>query len=93
MNYEVLISKQALKQLNNLEKEIQNRIKEKLRVLKKDPYKSGSKVDIKKLTGSYNPKLYRLRIGDYRIIYALTNNEIKITEIIRRSKGYKFLGK
>jgi mRNA-degrading endonuclease RelE of RelBE toxin-antitoxin system len=32
-----------------------------------------------------------LRIGDYRAIYFVVNSKIKVTEIIHRSKGYKWL--
>ena len=57
----------------------------------RNPFKKRSGADIKKLEGSFNPALYRLRVGDYRIIYAIIDKEIKVTEIISRSKRYKWL--
>ena len=35
--------------------------------------------------------LYRLRVGDYRIIYYENSKCIKVTQIIHRSKGYDWL--
>ncbi len=87
--YKVKISKKAAKQLQKTEEP--ERIKKKLRKLKKEPWKPRAKLDIKKIKGSKNPKLYRLRIGDYRAIYVIQDEKVKITEIIHRSKGYDFL--
>ncbi|MCD6146431.1 MAG: type II toxin-antitoxin system RelE/ParE family toxin [Thermoplasmata archaeon] len=35
--------------------------------------------------------LYRLRVGDYRIIYYEDDECIKVTQIIHRSRGYDWL--
>lgn len=90
MEFEVLISESALKQLNKLELENIKRIKRKLPVLK-NPLLRRSGADIKKLKGFKNPELYRLRIGDYRIIYIIEKSKVKITEIFHRNKGYNWL--
>lgn len=89
--FEVLISETAIKQLGKLEEQIQSRIKKHLFVLKEDPYRPRPRADIKKLKGFDKPVLYRLRIGDFRIIYAIQENQVKITEIILRKKGYAWL--
>lgn len=89
--YNVLLSKTALKQLRSLDKTTQKRLKTALLNLKADPFKPRSGADIRKLTGSEKPTLYRLRIGDYRAIYAVTKHEVRVTEIIHRSRGYSFL--
>lgn len=88
-NYKVKISKKATKQLKNTENP--ERIKEKLKKLEKESWKPRAKLDIKKLKGSKDPKLYRLRIGDYRAVYTIEEKIVKITEIIHRSQGYGFL--
>jgi len=33
--------------------------------------------------------LYRLRIGDYRAVYAVEGDAVLVTEIFLRGKGYK----
>ncbi|MGD0550826.1 MAG: type II toxin-antitoxin system RelE/ParE family toxin [Candidatus Bathyarchaeia archaeon] len=35
--------------------------------------------------------LFRLRIGDYRVIYAVVAGIVYITDIFHRGKGYKQL--
>lgn len=91
MKFEVLISETAVKQLSKLESQESIRIKNSLTVLKEDPFRSRPKADLKKLKGFSNPSLYRLRIGDFRIIYTIDDKCIKVTEIFRRGKGYAWL--
>ena len=91
MEYKILLSKTALSQLNALDSKLQTRIKDAIRLLKENPFLARPGADIKKLKSLDDPKLYRLRIGDYRIIYFIINDEIKITEIFHRKKGYKWL--
>lgn len=62
-----------------------------------NPYKSRIKTaiekipqgDIRKLQGYNN--MYRLRIGDYRIIYKTTENGIYIDGVLPRGEAYKRL--
>lgn len=46
--------------------------------------------DVKKLSG--NNEDYRLRVGDYRVIYTINDNEliILITKVANRGQAYKF---
>lgn len=89
--FEVLLSQTAVGELNDLGTEARNRIKEHIKMLSEDPFRPRPKADIKKLSGQANPAIYRLRIGDYRVIYAITDSAVKITEIIHRGKGYSWL--
>lgn len=89
--FEVLLSETAVSQLDLLESKQVDRIKESLRKLKEDPFVSRSGADIKKLVSVDDPPLFRLRIGDYRAIYFVGGKEVKVTQIIHRSKGYKWL--
>jgi len=45
--------------------------------------------DIKKLKGEKYPPLYRLRVGKYRIIYHIEDDNIVIAEIDTRGDIYK----
>lgn len=87
--FRVLVSETAVKQLLGLEKQIQARLKLGMKELADNPYLSRPRADIKKLRGSNNPELYRLRVGNFRIIYSVINNEVKVTEIIKRSAAYQ----
>ena len=66
----------ALKKCNDKERD---RIKNAL-ILIREGNISG--LDIKKLKGS--EKIFRVRVGDMRIIYEMQNNDIKVISIKRR---------
>ncbi|MFO7837718.1 MAG: hypothetical protein R6V83_13830 [Candidatus Thorarchaeota archaeon] len=50
-----------------------------------------SGADMKKLVSVGDLPLCRLRIGDYRAIYFVDGEEVKVTQMIHRNKGYKWL--
>ncbi|MHA1730035.1 MAG: type II toxin-antitoxin system RelE family toxin [Promethearchaeota archaeon] len=89
--YKVFLSQTAIAQLKLLDSKLSDRIKNQLKNLEKDPFSPRSGADIKRLVSISEPPLSRLRIGNYRAIYFVIGNEIKVTEIIHRSKGYKWL--
>jgi mRNA interferase RelE/StbE len=91
MKYKVLVSENSRAFFNSLEEKTQKRIKTALNKLNENPFKKRSGADIKKLEGSFDPILFRLRVGEYRLVYSVIEKEVKITSIIHRSKGYKWL--
>ncbi len=76
MSYQVLIPEPVQKQIELLPQKIQNRIIEKLLELKENPNPRGSK----KMSGSQNE--YRIRIGDYRLIYEINYSEFRIVTLL-----------
>ena len=89
--YDVLLSESAVRFLQRVDSKTAARIKNGLRGLVENPFQNRPKADIKQLVGSFEPVLHRLRVGNYRIIYAIGRSEVKVTEIIARGKGYKWL--
>ena len=85
--YHVTVSETFQKQYSNVDKKLQKRIKEKLQNLKSDPFSSRSGADILPVKGT-NPQKYRVRVGDYRIIYCVEKDTIKVIEMFPRGKGY-----
>ena len=71
MNYHVKLSKNAERSLDVLPNEIVIRIYEALKKLSKNPKPFG----YKKLK---NREGYRIRSGDYRIIYTIDNQELLV---------------
>ncbi len=69
--YTLIYSPSALKQLEKLEKNNRERIMIALERLRIRP----ESCDIKRLVGM---ECYRFRVGDYRIIFDLEKNELKI---------------
>ncbi|MFH1306772.1 MAG: type II toxin-antitoxin system RelE/ParE family toxin [Candidatus Micrarchaeota archaeon] len=90
-HWNTLLSESARRAFYELEDSMQKRMKKAFKFLSKNPFQKRSGADIKKLAGSFNPAFYRLRVGDYRIIYLIDKKEVKITSIIHRSHGYKWL--
>jgi len=80
--YELFYSEKALKQLEKLDKQLQERIISTLERCRIRPH-----AHIKKLVG--NP-YFSLRIGDYRAILNIKNNELRIlvVEVGHRKNVY-----
>jgi len=73
--YQVVFSKMAAKELRHLPNEEIRRVYAKSKELETDPRPSGCK----KLVGE-KEELWRIRVGDYRIIYTI-NDTISIVDI------------
>ena len=84
--YNVNLTKKALKQLRELDEPIKSRILEALVILR--DYGFSRRLDIKKLRGYRNH--YRIRVGEYRILFELEKpNKIIVYAILPRKKAYK----
>lgn len=80
--FEIKWEERALQELNKLEKAISLRIYKKINELK-----SGFlSKDIKKIEGNNR---FRLRIGDYRVLFSLENNIITVWKVGHRKNIYK----
>lgn len=80
MKYKIVIEKLAEKFIIKLPKP------EKERVLKAI-YQLPEGNDIKELKGKKNKGLYRLRVGDYRVIYTIDNGKLVIYVIDSGNHG------
>jgi mRNA interferase RelE/StbE len=83
--YEVLLERRAERDLKKLPQEMFYRIIPKIKVLSENPKPAGCR----KITGSKND--WRIRIGDYRIIYEIDEKEkaVKVMRIRHRREVYK----
>lgn len=82
-DYAISFVRSARKELEALPNPLLGRILNKIEGLAKNP------AGYKKLKGSRD--LYRIRIGDYRVVYSIFDREVRI-EIItvrHRSKAYE----
>jgi len=75
--YEVIFKKSAAKELQNLPQKVQQKILDAVQLISLNPYTE--LLQIKKMKGA--DSLYRVRIQDYRVIYVIENQVIKITII------------
>lgn len=85
MNYRVVLTSTAEKQLKKLPKSIQSKIAGILVSFEIEPKPFGCK----KLTGFEST--YRYRVGDYRIIYEIINKQVIVTvlKIAHRKDVYR----
>ena len=82
-DYRLDISRSAIKELEELPGSVIERVREKIRALSSEPRPPGSK----KLRDRRD---WRVRVGDYRILYTIDDSQrvIDIGAIRHRSKAY-----
>lgn len=78
--YRIIIKKKAKKFIDKLPKNERKRI-----ALEIEQLPNGE--DIKRLKGENNRGLFRLRVGDYRIIYSVDNGELIVYVIDAGNRG------
>jgi len=85
MSYELLIERRAEKDLKKLEASLFTVVVEKIKSLSENPHLAGSR----KLSGFQND--WRIRIGDYRVLYEIDNKArtIKIMRVKHRREVYR----
>ncbi|MDR1113859.1 MAG: type II toxin-antitoxin system RelE/ParE family toxin [Candidatus Margulisbacteria bacterium] len=82
--YQLRIQDRAVKSFKKISEPYKTLIKRKMELLKDF---SNNLPNIKALQGEYR-KLYRLRVGDYRVIFDVKEKEIVVVDIFARGKGY-----
>lgn len=78
MMYQIILLKRAKKFIDRLPMNDKRRIVAAIELLPEG-------TDIKPMKG--NPSLYRLRVGDYRIIYAVDNGQLIVYVIDAGNRG------
>jgi mRNA interferase RelE/StbE len=80
LNYRIEFASSAVREFKALERPVQRRIATRVDALAADPFPP----DVKKLQGA--PDHYRIRVGDYRVIYRV---EKKIVTIVVVKIGHR----
>lgn len=85
MTYQVRLTPAAQRDLDALDRPVLRRIDAKILALAQDPRPSG----VQKLTGEGD--LYRVRVGDYRILYTIEDAAlvVLIVRVRHRSEVYR----
>lgn len=79
--YRLVIAKSAFKQIEKADRSQRNRVRDALIKLADDPYPEGKKW--KRLRGT-DGEFVRLRVGDYRVMYAVAEHAIQILGVVHR---------
>lgn len=78
---QIIYTRQAMKNIKSIDSRVKGRVKTGIENI---PF-----GDIKKLQGYSN--IYRIRIGDYRVIYEIEGETVIIDAILPRGEAYKRL--
>lgn len=81
MKYSLRFESRAVKDLRRLDKQLSKRIVDRIEFMAED-----LRGDVKKLT-NHSPQ-YRLRIGDYRILFDIEDKTIVVQRIRNRREVY-----
>lgn len=79
--YELLFTREFLRRLRKLDRQVQVRILRDLRVLEDNPF-CGKRL-LGRLSG-----LFSLRVGDFRIIYSVSGDRVIIRTVGHRREVY-----
>jgi mRNA interferase RelE/StbE len=81
MKYDIVFKPRSLKDLKSLPKSMRERIVEKIEALR-----NGLAGDVKRLT-DITPE-YRLRVGDYRVLFEVEGTKVIIYRVVNRKDAY-----
>jgi len=92
MRYQVKLHRAVAKTLSRMSPGERSRVIRGLHILETNPYESRVGADIFRLKGTKGREdLFRLRIGDYRVVYAVEERTVYITDLFHRGRGYVHL--
>ena len=86
--YRVEFTKSSRKEFERLPAKLRLKIAEALRVLSQNPY--SELLKIKKLKGA--DALYRIRLGDYRVVYNIRDERLVVIVIKIGHRGQVYRG-
>ena len=79
--FQVILTEHAVTDLKDIPKELRDQVHQDLKALESSPSLSPPKV---KRLRTFRPPLYRLRSGEYRVLYRVQGNIVTILRIIDR---------
>jgi mRNA-degrading endonuclease RelE of RelBE toxin-antitoxin system len=90
MRYEIVFSPEALEDFRALEAHVRSEVRDALEThLRHEPMKT-SKSRIKRLRGLARPQ-YRLRVGDVRVFYDVTESTVDLLAVVVKSDAQEWL--
>ena len=79
--FQVVLTQHAIADLEEVSKEIRGQIQRDLKTVQKSPLPSGTQI--KRLKG-FRPPIYRLRSGDFRVLYRIREDKVTVLRVIDR---------
>jgi mRNA interferase RelE/StbE len=82
VTYHVELLPAAVRELRKLDRTAQDRISKVITLLAEDPRPPAAKM----LTGDDRPRLWRVRTGDYRVIYQIHDDVLLVVVVAARHR-------
>ena len=79
--FQITLTEHAVSDLKAVPQELQGQIHRDLRALESNPFPSGARI---KRLRKYRPPVYRLRSGDFRVLYHIQGNTVTILRVVDR---------
>jgi len=79
--FQVVLTEHAIADLEEVSQEIREQIQRDLKTLQTSPLPS--RTQIKRLKG-FRPPIYRLRSGDFRVLYRIREDKVTVLRVIDR---------
>ena len=90
MKYEIILAPEAAQDLKRLKAHTRSEVRDALeRHLRNEPGRV-SKNRIKRLRGISHPQ-YRLRVGEIRVFYDITENSVEVLAIVSKTDATSWL--
>jgi mRNA interferase RelE/StbE len=90
MKYEIILAPEAAQDLKRLRAHMRSEVKDSLeRHLRYEPGRV-NKSRIKRLRGINHPQ-YRLRVGEIRVFYDITENTVEVLAIVSENEATSWL--
>ncbi|MBN1832698.1 MAG: type II toxin-antitoxin system RelE/ParE family toxin [Deltaproteobacteria bacterium] len=85
MSYSLIYTQRAIKDIRKLDADVRRRIGRTLKRYEEDPIKFSSKLT--------DPRMgtYRFRVGDYRVVFDIEENDIVVLRVGHRKDIYRKL--
>lgn len=79
--FQVTLTEHAIADLGEIPKEIREQVQRDLKTLQASPFPLGTRI--KRLKG-FRPPIYRLRSGDFRVLYRIMEDKVTVLRVIDR---------
>lgn len=86
-----LDAKRAAIEMRYLPPEVKRPVRAALRNLIVDPLGRVPRLDVRRLRTRHPPDLYRLRIGEWRVVYTFDAENLYVFRVFHRSEGYDWM--